>query len=171
VDFGFSEPRSIPKSKIQNSGFYTDMARTVGIGKISQDAARLIRVTEEALGRGVRMVRAGARLGDIGHAIEMHLKKEKLGIIRDLAGHGVGYELHEEPLIPNFGTPGTGFELQEGMVIAIEPMITVGGYEITTDPDRWTIRTQDRSLCAHFEHTIIITDSEPIVATRRPNEI
>lgn len=143
--------------KIQNSGLFTDMARTIGVGKISQDAERLIRATEEALAIGIRTVRPGARVGDIGHAIEMHLKKEKLGIIRDLAGHGVGYALHEEPLIPNYGSRGTGMLLQEGMVIAIEPMATLGGWKITLDRDEWTFRTADGSLAAHFEDTVAVT--------------
>ncbi len=160
IDIGMQWPnREIQnqKSKIQNSGLFTDMARTVGVGKISQDAERLIRATEEALAIGIRTVRPGARVGDIGHAIEMHLKKEKLGIIRDLAGHGVGYALHEEPLIPNYGSRGTGMLLQEGMVIAIEPMATLGGWKITLDRDEWTFRTADGSLAAHFEDTVAVT--------------
>lgn len=139
------------------NGLVTDMAVTVGIGKISSDAERLIRATQEALDAGIAAVRPGAHIGDIGCAIEARLKKDNLGIIRDLAGHGVGYELHEPPLIPNYGKPGTGAVLQEGMVIAIEPMATLGGWRIILDADEWTFRTADGSLAAHFEHTVAVT--------------
>src|SRR3989338_5405780 len=106
---------------------------------------------------GIAAVRPGAKIGDISHAVEQHLKKAGLGVIRDLAGHGVGHELHEEPLIPNFGHAGKGMELREGMAIAIEPMATLGGWRIALDDDEWTFRTADRSLAAHFEHTVAVT--------------
>lgn len=138
-------------------GLVTDTAVTVGVGAISPDAVRLIRATREALEIGIAAVRPGATVGDIGHAVATHLKKERLGIIRDLAGHGVGYELHEPPLIPNYGKPGTGLTLREGMVIAIEPMATLGDWRIILDRDAWTFRTADGSLAAHFEHTVAIT--------------
>lgn len=137
-------------------GLYTDMAVTIGIGKISLDAERLIRATKEALDLGIQEVKAGAHIGDIGHAIQRHLERNKLGIIRDLAGHGIGYELHEEPLIPNYGKRGSGPELKEGMVIAIEPMATLGDWRIILDDDGWTFRTADGSLAAHFEHTVVV---------------
>jgi len=137
-------------------GLVTDMAVTVGIGKISPDAERLIHATREALDIGIARVRPGTRIGDIGHVIESHLKKNHFGIIRDLAGHGVGHELHEEPLIPNYGKSGTGIRLEEGMVIAIEPMATLGGWRITLDDDEWTFRTRDASVAAHFEHTVAV---------------
>ncbi|MBI3631068.1 MAG: type I methionyl aminopeptidase [Candidatus Sungbacteria bacterium] len=145
------------KRRERYGGLVTDMALTIGIGKISSDAERLIRATREALDIGIGAARPGRRVGDIGDAISAHLKKGHFGIVRDLAGHGVGYELHEEPLIPNYGRPGTGPELREGMVIAIEPMATLGGEEIVLDDDEWTFRTADGSLAAHFEHTIAIT--------------
>lgn len=138
-------------------GLVTDMAMTIGIGEISADAERLIRATQEALDIGIAAVHPGATIGDIGSAIEARLKKDNLGIIRDLAGHGVGYALHEPPLIPNYGMPGTGMALQEGMVIALEPMATLGDWRITLDADEWTFRTRDRSLAAHFEHTVAVT--------------
>lgn len=141
----------------KNQGLFTDMAVTIGIGKISAKAEKLIRVTKEALDVGIEAIRPGARIGDISHAVGEHLKKNNLGIIRDLAGHGVGYELHEEPLIPNYGKSGTGPELKEGMVIAIEPMATLGDWRITLDDDEWTFRTVDGSLAAHFEHTVAVT--------------
>lgn len=140
-------------------GFVTDMAVTVGIGEISPDALRLIRATREALDIGIAVVRPGARIGDISYAIEDRLIKDRLGIIRDLAGHGVGHELHEEPLVPNFGKPDSGIELREGMTIAIEPMATLGDWRIVLDDDEWTFRTADGSLAAHFEHTVAITSN------------
>ncbi len=146
-------------------GLVTDTAVTVGVGKISADAARLIRATREALDAGIVAVHSGATLGDIGCAVETRLKKDNLGIIRDLAGHGVGYELHEPPMIPNYGKPGTGLELREGMVIAIEPMATLGDWRITLDDDEWTFRTADGSLAAHFEHTIAVTSTGAEVLT------
>lgn len=140
-------------------GFVTDMAVTVGIGDISTDAERLIRATREALDAGIAVVHPGARISDISHAVETRLKKDQLGIIRDLAGHGVGHELHEEPLVPNYGKAGSGLELCEGMAIAIEPMATLGGWRIALDRDEWTFRTADGSLAAHFEHTVAVTSN------------
>ena len=142
------------------------MAITIGIGKISADAERLIRATREALDEAIAVIRPGATLGAIGYAVATRLKKDKLGIIRDLAGHGVGYELHEPPMIPNFGTPGAGQKLQEGMVIAVEPMATLGGWRITLDRDTWTFRTADKSVAAHFEHTILITKKGAEILTK-----
>ncbi len=129
------------------------------MGKISKDAERLLRGTREALDTGIQMVRPGARVGDIGYAIEAHLKKYNLGIVRKLAGHGVGYAVHEEPLIPNYGQQGAGAVLKKGMVIAIEPMATLGGDDIIIADDEWTIASSDGSLAAHFEHTIAVTES------------
>ena len=146
-------------------GLVTDTAVTVGVGKISSDAERLIRATREALDAGIAAVHSGATIGDIGCAVEARLKKDHLGIIRDLAGHGVGYELHEPPLIPNYGNRGAGAILKEGMVIAIEPMATLGGWRITLDNDGWTFRTRDRSLASHFEHSIAVTKDGAEVLT------
>ncbi|QQG45043.1 MAG: type I methionyl aminopeptidase [Candidatus Sungiibacteriota bacterium] len=147
-------------------GLFTDMAVTVGIGKISQEAERLIRITKESLGVGIRAVRPGARTGDVGYAVEQHLKKNKLGVIRDLAGHGVGYAVHEEPLIPNYGKPGIGPELKEGMVLAIEPMATLGDWRVVLADDEWTFKTMDGSLAAHFEHTVMVTSGGVEVLTK-----
>lgn len=151
--------------KGQMSGLYTDMAVTIGIGKISPEAERLVRATKEALDVGIRSVRPGARVGDIGHAIQKHLEKYRLGVIRDLAGHGVGYQLHEEPFVPNYGKRKTGLELVAGMVLAIEPMATLGDWRIMLDDDEWTFRTQDGSLAAHFEHTVAVTERGATVLT------
>lgn len=147
------------------SGLVTDMAVTVGVGNISDEAARLIRVTEEALELGIRQVRPGATVGDIGHAVGKYLRSHGCGVIRDLAGHGVGFELHEEPLIPNYGAPRTGEKLREGMVLAIEPMATLGGAAIMLDKDEWTFRTKDGVLAAHFEKTIAVTRSGSEILT------
>lgn len=141
------------------------MAVTIGIGKISPEAKRLIRATQEALSIGIKKIRSGICVGDIGFSIQEYLEKHKLGIIRDLAGHGVGYALHEEPLIPNFGKPGIGPELKEGMVLAIEPMATLGDWRLELDDDEWTFRTIDASLAAHFENTIAIVDGRAEILT------
>lgn len=167
LDIGMKWPsRSITNNRLPvTDGLYTDMAVTVGVGKISKEAARLINATKEALSVGIDAAKAGARIGDIGAAIQACLSKQKLGIIRDLAGHGVGYQLHEKPLIPNYGKAGTGPVLQDGMVIAIEPMATLGGWRITLDDDQWTFRTADGSISAHFEHTVAVTKDGAEVLT------
>ncbi|MBI2055787.1 MAG: type I methionyl aminopeptidase [Candidatus Sungbacteria bacterium] len=144
----------------------TDMAITVGVGSISKEAERLMRATKESLDIGIQAVRAGVHIGDIGAAIEARLKKDKLGIIRDLAGHGVGYQLHEDPLIPNFGKPYSGVELKEDMVIAIEPMATLGDWRVILADDQWTFKTADGSLGAHFEHTMAVTREGAEVLTK-----
>ncbi len=144
----------------------TDMAVTVGMGTISKEAKRLLRATKESLDIGIETVRSAIRVGDIGAAIEARLKQDRLGIIRDLAGHGVGYEVHEDPLIPNFGKRGTGPELKEGMVIAIEPMATLGDWRVLLGEDGWTFKTADGSLGAHFEHTMAVTKDGAEVLTK-----
>ncbi|MBI4225409.1 MAG: type I methionyl aminopeptidase [Candidatus Sungbacteria bacterium] len=144
----------------------TDMAITVGVGKVTAETERMIAAAKESLDLGIAAVRPGAHVGDIGHAVEERLKKDRLGIVRDLAGHGVGYELHEDPFIPNFGSPGTGPELKEGMVIAIEPMATLGTWRVILADDDWTYKTADHSLAAHFEHTLAVTKTGAEVLTR-----
>lgn len=147
-----------PAGKIQNfgNGLITDMAITVPVGKISEEAEKLLRVTKESLDKGIAVLRAGARLGDYGHAVQAHLETSGFGVIRDLVGHGVGDKLHEPPEIANFGTKGTGKEFVEGQVVALEPMATLGDYRIVAAPDTWTLKTKDGSLTAHFEHTVVI---------------
>ena len=142
------------------------MAVTIGIGQISKEAQRLIDATRESLEIGIAEVKPGATVGDIGSAIEHFLKKQNFGIVRDLAGHGVGYELHEEPLIPNYGKAGKGAILQEGMAIAIEPMATLGDWRVVLADDQWTFKTVDNSLGAHFEHTMAVTKNGVEVFTR-----
>ncbi len=158
LDIGMKWPRG--------KGLYTDHAITIGIGKISPEAEHLIRVTKEALDIGIAEVCPGARVGDVGHAIQKHLERNKLGIVKGLAGHGVGYKVHEEPLIPNYGKPGTGPEFKEGMVIAIEPITTLGGPDVVLQPDGWTFKISDGSFAAHFEHTLAVTKDGAEVLTK-----
>lgn len=141
---------------MQYKGLYTDTAITVPVGKISADAARLLSATKRALERGIGRAKAGNRIGDIAAAVENIAKAEGLGVVRDLVGHGVGYDLHEDPQVPNYGKAGSGELLAEGMVIAIEPMFTLGAYKLKVDDDGWTVRTADGSLAAHFEHTVAV---------------
>ncbi|MDF2461701.1 MAG: map [Candidatus Saccharibacteria bacterium] len=141
-------------------GMFTDGAVTVVAGaEPTAEQARLLKATREALELGVAEVRDGARVGDISHAIEQRLRRDKLGIIEELSGHGVGHGIHEDPIILNYGRAGTGARLKTGMSIAIEPMATLGGRHIYVDQDGWTIRTSDGSLGAQFEHTVLVTDS------------
>lgn len=139
------------------NGMITDSAVTVVVGEAAPRVARLVRDTEAAMYAGIQTLRHGVRVGDIAHAIETELKKGDYGIVRDMVGHGVGHELHEEPNIPNYGNKGTGPILFAGMTIAIEPMATLGDFRVYIDIDGWTVRSNDRSLAAHFEHTILIT--------------
>jgi methionyl aminopeptidase len=139
--------------------FYGDSAVTVGVGKISDEAAKLIRVTRESLEKGIAAVKAGARVGDIGAAVSAHAEAEGYGIVREFVGHGIGRALHEEPPIPNYGKAGTGPRLKAGMTIAIEPMVNLGTADVETLGDGWTAVTKDRKLSAHFEHTVAVTEN------------
>ena len=132
---------------------------TVGVGAISDEAAKLIRVTRESLDKGIAAVKAGARIGDIGAAVQAHAEAEGYGVVREFVGHGIGRALHEEPPIPNYGKAGTGPRLKAGMTIAIEPMINLGGPDVVTLEDGWTAVTKDRKLSAHFEHTVAVTET------------
>lgn len=146
-------------------GFYGDAAVTLAVGEISDEARRLLDVTERSLWAGIAAARPGARLGDIGHAIQSAVEPEGFGIVRDYAGHGIGRNMHEEPQILNFGPGGTGPVLRPGLTLAIEPMVNAGTFEVFTAADGWTVKTRDGSLSAHFEHTIAVTDGEPEVLT------
>lgn len=150
---------------IKHEGLFVDMAVTVPVGAVSEEDARLIEETRRALEGGIAAAREGATVGDIGFAIEGYLKPRGYGVIRDLGGHGVGRAVHEEPFIPNFGSPGEGARLAEGMVIAIEPMVSRGREPVVTAPDGYTVRTKDGSRSAHFEHTIMISRGAPTVLT------
>jgi methionyl aminopeptidase len=149
-------------------GFHGDLAVTVPVGKISPDSTRLLQVTAQALEEGIRAVRPGRHLGDVGAAIQRYVERHGFSVVRDFAGHGVGRSLHEEPQIPNFGRPGNGAVLRAGMTLAIEPMVNLGGPEVTVDPDGWTVRTKDHKASAHFEHTVAVTESGADVLTRLP---
>jgi methionyl aminopeptidase len=138
-------------------GFYGDSAVTVGVGTIAPKAAELLRVTEESLWKAIDAVRPGARISDIGNAVQKHVEASGFSVVREFVGHGIGAALHEEPQIPNYGEPGRGPRLAEGMVLAIEPMVNAGGAGVKVLQDGWTAVTSDRSLSAHFEHTVAVT--------------
>lgn len=148
-------------------GFYGDSAVTVGVGRIAPDTARLLQVTEEALGHGIARARIGGRLSDIGHAVQQWVESNGFSIVREFVGHGIGQALHEEPQIPNYGEPGRGPRLAEGMVLAIEPMVNAGKPGVKVLADGWTAVTRDGSLSAHFEHTVAVTAAGPRVLTAR----
>jgi len=150
------------------NGFYGDVARTYPVGRVAKKTERLMLCGREALELAIKQARAGGHLGDISHVIEERAKKDGFSVVRDLFGHGVGRSLHEDPLIPNFGRPGEGPELSAGMVLAIEPMLNLGGSRIVTLSDGWTVVTEDRSLSVHFENTILITKGDPEVLTYGP---
>jgi methionyl aminopeptidase len=147
-------------------GFYSDAAVTLAAGAISPQARRLSDTTKRALDRGIAAASAGRRLSDISHAVQQVVERDGFGIVRDFVGHGIGRALHEEPPVPNFGPPNTGPRLRSGMVLAIEPMVTLGNYAVQIQSDGWTVVTKDRSLAAHFEHTVAITDHGPEVLTQ-----
>jgi methionyl aminopeptidase len=146
-------------------GFVADAAVTVGVGAVSPEAQRLIEVTRQALERGIGAARAGTRLGEIGAAIQGYVEGEGFSVVREYVGHGVGRQMHEDPQVPNYGSPDSGPMLREGMVIAIEPMVNAGDWRTKRDSDNWTVRTLDGSLSAHFEHTIAVRDGEAEVLT------
>lgn len=147
-------------------GLFTDMAVTVPAGKITPEAKKLIEVTKKSLDKAIALVKPGATIGDIGHAVQQYAESFGFSVVRSLVGHGVGYAVHEEPKIPNYGKPGVGPRLSVGMVIAIEPMVNIGEDEVVTLSDGWTIVTSDGSCSAHFEHTIAVTDAGHLVLTQ-----
>jgi methionyl aminopeptidase len=147
-------------------GFHGDAAVTVGVGNISLESRSLIEVTEGALRAGIAAARQGARLGDISAAIQSHVESRGFSVVREYVGHGVGRELHEEPQVPNFGTPGQGPLLQNGMTLALEPMVNAGDWRTKVNADKWTVVTADGSLSAHFENTIAIDGAEPKILTQ-----
>lgn len=150
---------------VSHEGLITDSAITVPVGKVSDEAQKLIRKTEEALLAGIAAARGGAHIGDISAAIEAVGRREKYGIVEEMGGHGVGHAVHEDPHVPNFGKKGTGPILKPGMVLAIEPMFNLGSRHIRLMPDGYTIVTEDGALSAHFEHTILITEGDAEVLT------
>ncbi len=146
-------------------GFHGDNAATFACGEISQEAQNLLDATRESLYEGINMARVGNRIGDIANAVQRYVEARSYSVVRDFVGHGVGAKLHEEPSVPNYGTPGRGVRLLSGMTIAIEPMINAGTYEVEVLDDEWTTVTADGKLSAHFEHTIAITPDGPLILT------
>ena len=147
-------------------GFYGDATITLPVGRVSEQASRLMQVTEQSLYAGIAQARDGNRLGDISAAVQDIVEHAGYSVVRDFVGHGIGKNLHEEPQIPNFGKKGRGIELKSGMILAIEPMVNEGKYKVEVLPDGWTVVTRDRSLSAHFEHSIVITDNGPDILSQ-----
>ncbi len=151
-------------------GFVGDTAATFAVGKISDEDQRLMSVTRDALAKGIEQMRPGKRLGDVSNAIQRCAEAAGFGVVRDYVGHGIGRQMHEEPGVPNYGAAGSGMRLEEGLVLALEPMITAGHYEVRVLPDGWTVVTRDGRRAAHDEHTVAITGRGPEILTARPGE-
>jgi len=151
---------------VKKEGYFGDGAATFAVGKISEAKQRLMDATKESLARGIGAAVVGNKLHDISHAVQEYIEACGYSVVRDLVGHGVGLELHEEPAVPNFGKPGTGMKLQEGMTLAIEPMVNAGAWQVRFAADGWTVLTQDGMPSAHFEHTIAIVDGKPEILTK-----
>lgn len=165
-DLRRAKPAGRGGDPLSSAGLITDMAVTVAVGDVSEEARGLITATREALEQGIRMLKPGMRLGDLGHAIQRRIEKSGFSVVRDLAGHGVGRHLHEDPQVINYGLAGSGGLVTEGMVLAIEPMATTGGFQVMLDRDGWAWRTKDGSLAAHFEHTVIVTKTGAEILTK-----
>ena len=148
-------------------GYYGDSAVTLPVGRVSEEAATLLRVTEESLYKAIAAVKPGARVSDVGHAVQKHVESYGFSVVREFVGHGIGQQMHEEPQVPNYGEPGRGPRLAEGMVLAIEPMVNAGKPAVKVLADGWTAVTRDRSLSAHFEHTVAVTADGPWILTAR----
>ncbi|GGY59588.1 type I methionyl aminopeptidase [Pseudoduganella albidiflava] len=155
---------------LEKNGYIADSSKTYLVGEVAPAARRLVQATYEAMWKGIRAVRPGARLGDIGWAIERHAKRNGCSVVREYCGHGIGQQMHEAPQVRHFGERGTGMELREGMVFTIEPMFNRGGRSVTTLSDGWTVVTRDGSLSAQFEHTVAVTATGVAVLTLRPEE-
>ena len=151
-------------------GYYADAAVTLPVGEISDEARRLLDVTRESLDRAIAQCRPGNRVGDVAAAVQRHVEAAGFGVVRAFVGHGIGRALHEDPQVPNFGEPGRGPLLRPGMVLALEPMVTMGHWEVRVLADRWTAVTADGSLAAHFEHTVAVSEGEPDVLTADARE-
>lgn len=152
---------------VKLDGWFADSANTYPVGEVDEETERLLQVTRDALRDGIGEARPGQRLGDIGHVIQKRAEDAGFSVVRELVGHGIGRDPHEDPQVPNFGEPGRGPRLEEGLVIAIEPMVNAGGFEVRTLPDRWTVVTADQRRSAHFEHTVAVTSAGPRVLTAR----
>ncbi|MEE9413285.1 MAG: type I methionyl aminopeptidase [Methylococcales bacterium] len=174
---GIPNDKALKKGDIINidvtvikDGYHGDTSKMFTIGKVAKFATRLIEVTQEALYLGIKQVKPGAQLGDIGHAIQQHAHNARYSIVREFCGHGIGNVFHEEPQVLHYGEPGTGLTLKAGMIFTIEPMLNQGKRHIKMLSDGWTVHTKDRSLSAQWEHTILVTDSGYEVLTARPDE-
>lgn len=155
---------------LEKNGFIADASKTYLVGNVSPAARRLVQVTYEAMWKGIRAVRPGARLGDVGHAIERHARRSGYSVVREYCGHGIGREMHEPPQVLHWGQPQTGLALREGMVFTIEPMLNQGRRTVRTEDDGWTVVTGDGKLSAQFEHTVAVTRNGVQVLTLRPDE-
>ncbi|HUI11065.1 MAG TPA: type I methionyl aminopeptidase [Bacteroidota bacterium] len=151
---------------VKKGGYFGDGARTFPVGTVSEEKRRLLKVTEEALLLGIAQARAGNHLHDVSAAVQRHVEEAGFSVVRDLVGHGIGRSLHEDPAIPNYGEPGTGVVLKQGMALAIEPMVNAGTHRVRVEEDGWTVRTADGKPSAHFEHTILVTTGEADILTR-----
>lgn len=174
VVHGFPSKRALKEGDILSmdfgvlfGGYYGDSALTVGVGKVSESARRLMNITEQALYKGIEKAVVNGRLSDISHAVQNHVENAGFSVVRIFVGHGIGSSLHEDPQIPNFGKPGMGMHLKQGMTIAIEPMVNEKGYDVEILEDGWTAVTKDGGLSAHFEHTIAITNDGPAILSAR----
>ena len=147
-------------------GFNGDAARTLGVGDIDSETKKLIEITEKSFHKGIANAKPGNRLTDISHTIQSYVEGNNYSVVREYVGHGIGSKMHEDPQIPNFGPPGRGPKLKPGMTLAIEPMVNIGGFEVETLQDGWTVVTKDRSLSAHYENTIVITEDEPVILSK-----
>lgn len=173
VVHGIPGPRELEEGDIisidigaVHKGYYGDAARTHAVGKIGRQAQELIKVTKESFYEGIRFAKVGYRLSDISHAIQSHIEGHGFSVVRNYVGHGIGTSMHEEPQIPNYGPPGKGPRLREGMALAIEPMVNIGTYDVKVLSDGWTVVTLDGEYSAHYENTIAITDEEPEILTK-----
>jgi methionyl aminopeptidase len=172
VVHGFPDSKPLKEGQILSvdcglilEGWQSDSAFTSPVGKVSADVQRLIQVTEECFFLAAKAAVEGNRLGDIGWAVQQHAEKNGYGVIRDLCGHGIGQDMHEDPSVPNYGSPGRGVRLKRGMTLAVEPMIAMGNWPVYVKDDGWTVLTRDHSLCSHSEHTILVTEGECEILT------
>lgn len=151
---------------VKKDGFFGDSAATFVVGEVDEEKKRLMDVTRESLYKGIENARVGKRLFDISHAVQHHVENAGFSIVRELVGHGIGRALHEDPQVPNYGKPNSGPRLKPGMVICIEPMVNAGTHRVVTLKDNWTVETKDRRPSAHFEHTVAVTEGDPLVLTQ-----
>ena len=155
---------------VEKGGFYGDAALSFAVGEVSDEARRLLDVTRESLMQGISQARPGNRVGDISNAVQSYVERQDFSVVRALVGHGIGLEMHEEPAVPNFGPAGRGPRLMTGLVLAIEPMVNTGGYDVITRSDGWTVATKDGGLSAHFEHTVAVGPDGPEILSVLPDE-